>query len=190
MQELFDADEGPCSNSPRHIFNVTASVETPQFASTAARMIASGWRLSGIFRAQSGDWLTVSTGVLSFNGVQATTARVNEISDDVYGNGTRDNWFNPAAFAQPVPGTYGNSERNAYLGMVRRQVDLSLVRAFRFGAAHRIEARIEAFNALNWFRPLPGSDQSPVRNFSDPNFGKYLASDEPRVMQFAVKYSF
>ena len=29
---LFDADEGPCANSPTHIFNVTASVETPQFA--------------------------------------------------------------------------------------------------------------------------------------------------------------
>jgi hypothetical protein len=190
MQELFDADEGPCSNSPRHIFNVTASVETPQFANTMARLLGSGWRLSGIFRAQSGDWLSVSTGILSFNGVQATTARVNQVSDDAYGNGTRDNWLNPAAFSQPTPGTYGNSGRNAYVGMGRKQVDLSLVRAFRFAATHRIEARLEAFNALNWFRPLPGSNQSPVTNFSDPNFGRYLAADDPRIMQFALKYSF
>jgi hypothetical protein len=28
-EALFDADEGPCSNSPTHIFNLTTSVETP-----------------------------------------------------------------------------------------------------------------------------------------------------------------
>ena len=60
--ELFDADEGPCANSPTHIFNVTASVETPRFENTTARVLASGWRLSGIFRAQSGDALTITTG--------------------------------------------------------------------------------------------------------------------------------
>ena len=50
----FDADEGPCSNSPTHVLNLTASVETPQFANRVARILGSGWRLSGIFRAQSG----------------------------------------------------------------------------------------------------------------------------------------
>ena len=60
-QALFDADEGPCANSPTHIFNLTASVETPQFANTALRAIASEWRLSGIFRAQSGRALNIIT---------------------------------------------------------------------------------------------------------------------------------
>jgi hypothetical protein len=31
---------------------------------------------------------------------------------------------------------------------------------------------------------------SPVTNLSNPNFGRYLAADEPRIMQFAVKYQF
>ena len=61
-----------------------------------------------------------------------------------------------------------------------------------------IEARIEAFNALNWFRPAAAGSPaatgnaptSPVTNLSNPNFGRYLASDEPRIMQFAVKYQF
>ena len=30
-RRCFEADEGPCANSPRHVFNLTASVETPQF---------------------------------------------------------------------------------------------------------------------------------------------------------------
>mgnify|MGYP003352162210 FL=1 len=54
-KELFEKDKGPCSFSPRHIFNVTASAQTPDFKGTAARVLASGWRLSGIVRVQSGN---------------------------------------------------------------------------------------------------------------------------------------
>jgi len=181
--ELFDADEGPCANSPRHIFNVNASVETPQFANTAARMLASGWRLSGIFRAQSGDQLTINTGAdRALTGMQ--NQRVSQVLDDPYGDRSLNNWFNPAAFAQPAVGTHGNSGRNAYEGPGKRVVDLSLVRAFQI-SAHRLEARVEAFNAFNWFRW-----GNPVNNFSSATFGRILTADDPRIMQFAVKYSF
>jgi hypothetical protein len=64
------------------------------------------------------------------------------------------------------------------------------VRQFDLPNSHRIEARIEAFNAFNWFRPLQGSTSSPVTNLSSATFGRYLASDDPRIMQFAMKYTF
>jgi hypothetical protein len=64
-------------------------------------------------------------------------------------------------------------------------VDLSLVRSFLFLDTQRIEARIEAFNAFNWFRW-----GNPVNNFSSATFGRILTADEPRIMQFAVKYQF
>src|SRR5688572_926991 len=182
--ELFDADEGPCSNSPTHIFSFNASVQTPQFANTAARLLASGWRLSGIFRAQSGDQITINTGAdRALTGMQ--NQRVNQVLDDPYGDRSLNNWFNPAAFAQPAVGTHGNSERNAYEGPGKRVVDLSLVRSFLFLDSHRIEARIEAFNAFNWFRW-----GNPVNNFSSATFGRILTADDPRIMQFALKYSF
>ncbi len=71
-------------------------------------------------------------------------------------------------------------------------VDLSLVRGFRFAASQRIEARVEAFNAVNWFRPLPNAplNNAPVVNLTSPTFGQILAADDPRILQFAVKYSF
>ena len=69
-------------------------------------------------------------------------------------------------------------------------VDLSLVRSFRFASTHRIEARLEAFNAFNWFRPAPNNANAPVTNLTNANFGRYLAADDPRIMQFAVKYQF
>ena len=77
----FDADEGPCENSPTHIFNLTASAETPQFDNTALRVIASGWRVSGIFRAQSGRAFSIQTGILALSGVQGTAQRANQVLD-------------------------------------------------------------------------------------------------------------
>jgi hypothetical protein len=194
VTELLEADEGPCSSSPSHIFNMTASVETPQFANTAARVVASGWRLSGIFRAYSGVALTVVSGQdRALSGMQYQ--RANVAGADLYGRKTPDNWFNATGFAQPALGTHGNSERNAYEGMGTRVVDLAVVRSFRFASTHRLEARIEAFNAFNWFRPgevnaNPTTNQSPVTNLSSPLFGRYLLAGDPRIMQFALKYSF
>jgi hypothetical protein len=190
-EALAEIDKGHCDAWRRHIFNLTASIETPQFDSTAARILASGWRLAGVFRAQSGAPLTVTTGVdRALSGMQATNQRANQVLDDPYGDKNRNNWLNPRAFAQPALGTYGNSGRNAYFGMGAKVVDIALSRTFGIGSTRRIEARVEAFNAFNWFRPLPGSNQAPVTTLSSATFGRYLAADDPRVMQFALKYTF
>ena len=59
------------------------------------------------------------------------------------------------------------------------------MRGFRFAESHRLEARIEAFNAFNWFRW-----GDPINNLSNVNFGRILTAGDPRIMQFALKYSF
>lgn len=195
-QKVFDDDKGNCDNWRKHIFNLTASIESPRFAGTAARLLASGWRLSGVFRAASGPPLTIVSGVdRALSGMQLQVQRANQVGDDPYGAKTVNNWFNAAAFAQPALGTYGTSRRNAYFGMGTRVVDLSLVRQFDMGATRKIEARVEAFNAFNWFRPQvpngnPATNQSPVTNLSSGSFGRYLQADDPRIMQFALKYTF
>ncbi len=179
-------DKGPCSLSPTHIFNLIASAETPQFSSRAARILASGWRLSGIFRASSGNALRISTGLdRSLDGLVTAAQRVNQVMDNVYGDKTLNNWFNPAAFAQPAIGTHGDSGYNAYLGPGSKNLDLALVRSFRFLSSHRIEARVEAFNALNWLRP-----QNPNATLNSPTFGQILTAYDPRIMQFGLKYDF
>ena len=186
-----DMDYGPCSQDRRHIFALTGTVQSPEFANTALRMVASNWRLSGAFRALSGNPLTVTTGLDRALTGNPGLQRANQVLDDPYGARTVNQWFNPAAFAQPALGTFGDSGRNAYVGPGTRNLDLSLVRAFRFADTQRIEARIEAFNAFNWTR-LGASPQTgnPVTNLSNANFGRILNSGDPRIMQFAVKYSF
>jgi hypothetical protein len=188
-KQIFEKDKGRCDAWRKHIFNVTASVESPRLNNTTARMLASGWRLSGIFRGSSGTPLTIQAGAdRALSGIQATTQRASQVSDNVYGDKTINNWFNASAFAQPALGTYGNSPRNGYDGPGFKTVDLSIVRQFTLSGTNRVEARIEAFNAFNWF--LPGN---PIVNLSSATFGRitsFSGAANPRVMQFALRYLF
>ena len=113
--------------------------------------MASDWRLSGIFRAYSGSPLSVTvTGDPARTGIGGQ--RANQVLDDPYGERHAEHYLNRAAFASPAVGTMGNMERNSVYGPGTHLIDLSLVRSFRFNGNHRIEARIESFNALNWFQ--------------------------------------
>ena len=183
-------DYGRCDNDRRHIFNASATVATPDFTGARARILASGWRFSGAFRALSGRTLNVTTGADRALTGNPGQQRPNQILDNPYGDKSWNNYLNPAAFAQPAFGTFGNATRNGYYGKGSRVVDLSVVRSFRFGAAHRIEARVETFNLFNWVRPGGLGNNGPVLNITNPNFGRYLQADDPRIMQFALKYQF
>jgi hypothetical protein len=181
--ELLDRDYGPCNQDRRHIFRLSGTILSPQMSGIAG-LLASNWRLSGQLSALSGSRFNVTTGTdRALTGNQGQQ-RANQVSDDVYG-APSDRYLNPAAFALPALGTYGTLGRNAFEGPGQRNVDLSLVRGFRFAETHRIEARIEAFNTFNWFRY-----NNPVTALNNVNFGRIQSAGDPRIMQFAVKYSF
>jgi hypothetical protein len=65
-------------------------------------------------------------------------------------------FLNPAAFATPLPGTYGNLERNSIHGPSFRQIDLVVGKRVPFGGARSAEFRMEVFNLFN------------ITNFSNP----------------------
>jgi hypothetical protein len=189
-QKAYDADKGRCDAWRKHIFNITASIESPQFTNATARRLASGWRLSGIFRGSSGTPLTIQAGAdRALNGMQATNQRANQVSDNVYGDGSLNNWFNGTAFALPALGTYGTSPRNGYDGPGFRTVDLSIVRQFSLSGANKVEARVEAFNAFNWLIPgNPGINLSSATTFG--KITSFSTAASPRIMQFALRYLF
>ena len=58
--------------------------------------------------------------------------------------------LNPAAFAIPAPGTFGNLPRNALRGPGFRQFDLILNKRFRLTETTDIEFRTEVFNIFNF----------------------------------------
>ena len=175
-------------------------------ASCAGSAIAQDWRVSGILRAQSGAPLTINTGIdQAMNGL-ITNQRGNLIAgQNPYGDKTPNNWLNRAAFAQPDLGTFGNTTRGQFFGPSWWSVDMVLSRIFALGTGPNLEVRAEAFNVLNTVR---WGDPSTALN--DPNFGRILprpvqnaaapynttnpatltGAGDPRILQFAVKYSF
>jgi len=184
-------DYGPCDIDRRHQFNVTVGVTTPDFENGVAHALGSDWTLSAIGRFFSGRHLNVTvTSDPARTGI--ANQRPNLILDDPYGDKSYNNYLNRAAFAEPALGTLGNLQRNSIVGPVTKVVDFSLVRLFRIGT-HRIEARVEAFNAFNWFNPSTNPltiNNSPIVNLNNVQFGRITAADDPRIMQFAIKYSF
>ena len=180
-------DRGNCTTGAtdrRHLFNLSAVAETPQFSNSRLRALASGWRLSPIFRVLSGGYLTVTTSTdraLTGIGVQ----RVNQILGDPYGDKSVNNYLNPSAFAQPALGTLGNVGKGAIAGPGTWQFDTALSRTFPFGETQKLEFRAEAFNITNSFHM-----NDPITVLNQNTFGQVLSAKDPRIMQFALKYFF
>jgi hypothetical protein len=170
---------------------MTLGVSTPDFSNRVLHAVASDWSLSGIGRFFSGRRLNVTmTSDPARTGI--ANQRPNLVLDNPYGDKSFANYLNRAAFAEPALGTLGNLQRNGIVGPGTKAVDLALVRLFRIGT-RTVEARAEAFNAFNWFNPSTNSltiNNSPIVNLNNVQFGRITAADDPRIMQFALKYAF
>jgi len=58
-------------------------------------------------------------------------------------------FLNPAAFATPAPGTFGNLERGALHGPGFAQTDIMVSKHFPFAATRNVEFRMEVFNLFD-----------------------------------------
>jgi hypothetical protein len=206
-----------CSYDRRHQFTLTPILQSPKFQSRALQAIVGNWQLAPLFSYVSGDWETITTGVdtalIGISSGQRPNLVGNPHMAPVKGN-LKVQFFNPAAYAVPtagpgftgnvisngagtfVIGPIGNLGRNTLNGPSNKDFDVSLSRIFNINERHRIEARIEAFNAFNWVRLT-----DPVTAMNNPNFGYSVAPgasltpgsggpQDPRIMQFALKYIF
>jgi hypothetical protein len=180
-----DLDRGYCAQDRTHIGTASVAYLTPDLPGSALRALASSWQLSGNLSARSGDRLNVTTGRdNALTGLQQQ--RVNQVSDDVYGEKSLNRYLNPAAFAQPAPGTLGNFERNSLVGPSFWSVNVAVAKLVPMTTAQTLELRLEAFNLFNTF-----NWGNPTTNFNSGNFGRILSqAGDPRVLQFGVKYGF
>jgi len=63
--------------------------------------------------------------------------------------GVDRSFINPAAFAAPAPGQFGDLTRNKFSGPSFRQLDITLAKRFRFTETMNFQFRAEFFNILN-----------------------------------------
>jgi hypothetical protein len=211
IQSRRRADRGNCELDRRHNLNVSTVYETPQFRSNVLRVLGSGWQVSGIVRAVTGQYISVSSGTdIALNGAipqmnstnTATNSgidqRPNQILSSVYlPNKGPNGWLNPAAFALPATGTYGNSGSRNIVGPGSIRFDLGLTRSFAIREKRSLQLRAEAFNVANHvnycappFQGIVPGINCPDNNFASATFGKLLSASDPRIMQVALKFVF
>jgi hypothetical protein len=165
--------------------------------SVASRFIG-GWQLNTIVTLETGTPFTVTAPDQSQTG-PSHASRANCIGDpyagasqdpsQFVGNGATGRYLNPAAFAIPATGTFGNCAPRAYHGPGIENVDLSLFKIFAIREALRIEFRAEAFNALNHANFQ--NPNSSIASSSLASFGRsFTTVTDPRELQLALKLYF
>jgi hypothetical protein len=179
-----DADHASCDVDLRHNFVNSFVYESPKFANRGMNLILGNWQFSFLLTAHSGFLFNPTTGV------DASLTSVGQDRPNVVGNPYVRNtnslvWINAAAFVPNAPGTYGDAGYNSLQGPSFFDVDSNLTRFFQVREHQRFELRFEFFNVLNHV-----NFSNPVSNLHSSAFGQIQAASDPRILQFAAKYSF
>jgi hypothetical protein len=182
-----NAERGNCGFDIRQIFNLTFIAQTPKFSDRWVNRFAGGWQLSPIVAYHTGTWFYPLDPSGLDNSFSAVGLDRPNVSGNPYVKSTTGSlqWLNPSAFSLSAPGTFGNAGRCALEAPGYFDVDAALVRYFNVTERHRVELRFEFFNLMNHV-----NFQAPDPVIEDPTFGQILSDVSPRILQFALKYTF
>src|SRR5215471_2207601 len=206
-------DYGNCNLDRRQIANTNLVFQTPRLSNNTARMLASGWNLSTIFTATSGPPFTLYSGAApdpsnGFGGNPPGNQRLNQLSANTASPNRGQacaniapciQWLNPAAFAAPALGTFGNMAPFSLTGPGFWQWDQMLSREFQVKEGQKVQIRFEAYNVTNTVRLGLGYTNAGAGSvLSSSTFGSATTNATPagpttapaRVLQLAVKYVF
>ncbi len=164
--------------------------------------IARDWELTSVALARTGFPVNVlvnrsSASVPDGNNTDQRPDLVPGVSVTPTGGKSIGEWINPAAFAMPAAGTFGNASRNIASGPGAWQIDLGVVKQIPLSERAHLEFRSEFFNIFN--HPQYGLPQA---TFAVPGFGSItqtvntttpvspIGSGTPREIQFALRFAF
>ncbi len=234
------ADYGSSGFDTRHRVTVNGNFELPfghgrkyLNSSSIADLIVGGFSSSLVFRAQTGQPISIGTNSLTtFGGSGVNAIR---IGDPFKAGGTANssnpgitcptkvrtlqNWYNPCAFANPlpavalgntgafypdgktpVPNTISGLAALPYLGSARSQthgpgydrVDMSLFKDFHVFGESALQFRADVFNLLNTPAYGDPSNRGISSNGGQITGARSFQSNTPdsRFFQFALKYHY
>jgi hypothetical protein len=223
----------------RHRFTFTADYQLPfgqgrRFLNRGGVVneLVGGWSLDPVFFAMTGNPFTVTPSNSGANG--ANTRRAFRIGNPYAAGGSADSsnsgvtcaaktrslasWFNPCAFANPLPGSaipntqtasnpvgtplttnviqYLGPPRNQLYGPGYQRVNVSLFKNFNTFHGEYLQFRADAFNVFNTpaFYPPGGSGASTSDNSNGGVINSTLSlgafTPNARFFQLALKYYF
>jgi Carboxypeptidase regulatory-like domain/TonB-dependent Receptor Plug Domain/TonB dependent receptor len=101
-------------------------------------------------------------------------------------------YFNPAAFTQSTPGTFGNTGKNILIGPGMFDTNIALLKDTKIGERFTLQFRAEAFNAFNNVNFGQPDDfwSDSVAAGGPGTFGTITSAYDPRIMQLGLKLLF
>ncbi|BDC52604.1 hypothetical protein F183_A49190 [Bryobacterales bacterium F-183] len=157
------------------------------------RYLADGWSVSSISSVLSGEPLALYPQFNNTGGL-INSLRVDIVPgvDPMPAQQSPDQWFNPAAFAQPADFTPGNGPRThpRLLTPGNQMHDLSVTKRVALSAERALELNATGFNFINrgnWADPdkMIGPASAP-----NVNAGRIISSIGGRVVQLGLRFSF
>jgi hypothetical protein len=179
-----NADRGNCGFDIRHVANISFVAEMPRLSNPWTNRLLGNWQLSPIVSVRSGTWFT------PFMGVDNSLTGIGDDRPDVIGNPyTRDmqtqQWLNANSFTPNAIGKFGNAGSQSLVGPNYVDLDVGVSRYFNVKEHQRFELRFEFFNTLNHV-----NFNTPDNYATDSTYGVMLSDYAPRILQFALKYTF
>jgi hypothetical protein len=171
----------------RHRFVASWVYDMPGPDSGLASVVAGGWQLTGIYQWQSGQPFTISSGRDNAGwGLGSNRAMYTGQPFDPPAGSDPTVWFNPAAFAVNPNGSFGETLRGEYFGPARHTMDLGVLKRFRLTNDMDVQFRAEFFNLFNTVNfNSPGTTVA-----TSSTFGRITGAQDPRIMQFGLKFGF
>jgi len=197
-------DRANSSQDIRHTITNNWMYELPMgkgqryFNSGPASKVLGGWELSGIWTARTGRMLTVGISRSSADVPDGNTSNqrpsiVPGVSIYPAGGPTFAQWFNPAAFAIPARGTWGNAGRSIATGPGLAQVDVALKKNIRLAERKTLVVRVESFNLFNRVQAgNPGTTFTSPASFGLVSSGlnRTIGTGTSRQLQLALRLNF
>jgi hypothetical protein len=184
-----------------HVFTANYVYELPFFKNSEGLVkgVLGGWQVSGITQLWSGP--PISRVVNGTTNGSRRGIRVDQVSDPLTGLPPNAPggiyWFNPAAFAPPADGQYGNTGRAIFRLPGVNQWDITFSKNFYPSTATRLQFRadfINAFNHTQWDPALIQNTCSVATTatscaLSTGNFGKITGTRAPREVQLGLRFT-
>ncbi len=173
-----------------HLLNFNVMYELPFFRNRGGLTgtLLGGWQVTNVTFVSSGVPLSVvDSSDIAGVGSGSAAQPWDLVSDPTISGarGVGQLWFNPAAFAQPAPGTFGNAGIHILRGPRSVTSDLAVFKNFRVNGRFTTQVRAEAYNFLN--HPLLAN---PDTNPRSGTFGYITSKTGARMVQLAVKVMF
>jgi hypothetical protein len=194
----------------RFIVNYSYEFPTPFKEHAFARTALGGWSIAGVTTVQSGRHLTVTftngTSVFGTTNDRASLSGTCPLGQYTTGGSVSShlgNYINPSCFAAPAVFSaddptalgFGNSGVGIVDGPGQNNWDLALLKKFKLGWPREgaaLEFRTEFFNAFN--HPQFGDPDTTFTGSTPATKGTFgtitTTIVSPRVLQFALKFSF